>query len=466
MAGCFSIGTAPLTAIKLRISALVFFVGEWTQLDASNPGGCYSMKTRLNVRVLDRGPISAVALFVLVTLACAQSTPKSTPQSSTGVLGHHEIKLSSLPAPEVLTGPRNQSKVIPRPEGAELTLPPGFQISVFAEGELQQPRGMLQAPNGDVFVTESQPNRITILRDSNNDGKVDERFAFASGLSRPFGIALWRDYLYVGNLNGIVRFKYKPGQTQAEGEPEKIAELPGGPGHWTRNVIFNQAGTKMYVAVGSASNVNSGEPPIRAAISEYNPDGTGQRIYASGTRNPVGLAWNPTTKQLWAAVEERDLIGDELVPEYVTSIKDGGFYGWPYSYLGQNEDPRRKGERPDLVAKAIVPDVLIQAHSAVLGMVFYEGKMFPSEFQGDAFVALHGSWNRTLRTGYKIIRIKFKNGKPIGGYDDFVTGWMLGEDKAEVWGRPVGVLVLRDGSMLISDDGGHKIWRVTYSMRK
>jgi glucose/arabinose dehydrogenase len=204
---------------------------------------------------------------------------------------------------------------------------------------------------------------------------------------------------------------------------------------------------------------------MRAAISEFNPDGTGHRIYASGTRNPVGLAWNPETKQLWAAVEERDLIGDDLVPEYVTSIKEGAFYGWPYAYLGQHEDPRRKGEQPDLVKKAIVPDVLIQAHSAVLGMVFYEGKMFPADCQGDAFVALHGSWNRTSRTGYKIIRIKFKNGKPVGGYDDFVTGWMLGEDKPEVWGRPVGLLVLKDGSMLITDDGGNKIWRVTYSKK-
>ncbi len=403
----------------------------------------------------------AIALVVFVGLSCAQSSPKSsTGQSS---LSHHEIKLAELPAPEVLTGPRNNSKVIPRPEGAELNLPPGFQISVYAEGELQNPRYMAAAPNGDVFVAETQPGRITILRDTNGDGRVDERFVFATGLTRPFGMAFWREYFYVGNTDAVVRFKYKPGQTKADGAPEKIAELPSGRGHSTRNLLFNQAGTKMYVAVGSGSNVDAGEPPMRAAISEFNPDGTGHRVYASGTRNPVGLAWNPTTKQLWAAVEERDLIGDELVPEYVTSIKEGAFYGWPYAYLGQHEDPRRKGERPDLVAKAIVPDVLIQAHSAVLGMVFYEGKMFPADYKGDAFVALHGSWNRALRTGYNIIRIKFKNGKPVGGYDEFVTGWMLGEDKPEVWGRPVGLLVLKDGSMLITDDGGNKIWRVTYS---
>jgi glucose/arabinose dehydrogenase len=404
--------------------------------------------------------VVTLGLFALVGFSFAQSSMKSPSPSE---LRHYDIKLSDLPAPEVLTGPRNQSRVIPKPEDAKLAVPAGFQISVFAEGDFEQPRGMALASNGDVFVTESRANRISLLRDSNGDGRVDERFVFATGLTRPFGLAFWKDYLYVGNTNALLRFKYKSGQTKAEREPEKLADFPSVGNHWTRNVIFNSAGSKVYVAVGSASNVNAGEDPIRAAISEFNPDGTGHRIYASGTRNPVGLAFNPTTKQLWAAVEERDLIGEDLVPEYVTAIKEGAFYGWPYSYLGQHEDPRRKGERPDLVAKAIVPDVLIQAHSAVLGMCFYEGKMFPSDYQGDAFVALHGSWNRTSRTGYKIIRIKFKNGKPVGGYDDFVVGWMLGEDKPEVWGRPVGLLVLKDGSLLITDDGGHKIWRVTYS---
>lgn len=414
-------------------------------------------------RALPSLTVLLTGMVAFVGFSCAQSTMKTMSPSE---LRHYDIKLADLPAPQVLTGPRNQSRVIPKPDDAKLTVPGGFQIGVFAEGDFQQPRGMALAPNGDVFVTESQANRITILRDSNADGSVDERFVFATGLNRPFGMAFWTDYFYVGNINGVVRFKYKAGQTKAQGEPEKIADLPGGPGHWTRNVIFNQAGTKMYVSVGSASNVNAGEEPIRAAISEYHPDGSGHRIYASGTRNPVGLAFNPTTNELWAAVEERDLIGDDLVPEYVTSIKEGAFYGWPYAYLGQHEDPRRKGERPDLVAKAIVPDVLIQAHSAVLGMVFYDGKMFPSDYQGDAFVALHGSWNRASRTGYKIIRIKFKNGKPVGGYDDFVVGWMLAEDKPEVWGRPVGLLVLKDGSLLITDDGGQKIWRVSYSKGK
>lgn len=422
-----------------------------------------------SIKHFPRISVLAVGLLLLVSLCCAESpnSASDAASSSSGPneLRHYDIKVSDLPPPEVLNGPRNMSKVVPKPEGAQLSLPAGFEIGVFADGDLQQPRGMLQASNGDVLLTEPQANRITIWRDTNKDGRADERFVFAMGLTRPYGLAFWRDYLYVGNTNGIVRFKYKPGQTKAEGEPEKIADLPGGPGHWTRNVIFNQAGTKMYVAVGSASNVSAGEPPIRAAISEFNPDGTGHRIYASGTRNPVGLAWNPTTKQLWAAVEERDLIGNDLVPEYVTSIKEGAFYGWPYAYIGSHEDPRRKGERPDLVAQTVVPDVLIQAHSAVLGMVFYEDKMFPSDYRGDAFVALHGSWNREPRTGYKIIRIKFKDGMPVGGYDDFVVGWMLGEDKPEVWGRPVSLLVLKDGSLLISDDGGNKIWRVRYKKK-
>jgi glucose/arabinose dehydrogenase len=261
-----------------------------------------------------------------------------------------------------------------------------------------------------------------------------------------------------------VRFKYKAGQTKAEGAPEKIATLPGEGyrEHWTRTVIFSPDRKKMYVSVGSKSNVDVEPDPMRATISEYNPDGTGHRIYASGVRNAIGMAFYPGTRTLWAAVQERDIIGDDLVPDFVTSIKEGGFYGWPFAYIGQNEDPRRKGERADLVAKTIVPDVLIQAHSAVLGLLFYEGRMFPSEYRNDAFVALHGSWNRAKRTGYKIIRIRFKNGKPVGGYDDFLTGWMLGEDKPEVWGRPVGLLVLKDGSMLITDDGANKIWRVTY----
>ena len=412
-----------------------------------------------------------VLLSVTAWLACAQSGSKNAaaPADTPGELRHYNITVADLPPPEVQRGPVNPSRVIAKPTEAKLTLPPGFEVSTYAEGNFDRPRWLALAPNGDVFVAESEGKRISILRDANGDGTVEQRFVFAEGLNAPFGMAFWKDYLYVGNNNAVIRFKYKAGQTKADGAPEKVADLPGNGyrEHWTRNLIFNADGSKLYVTVGSKTNVDAGEEPMRAAISEFNPDGTGQRIYASGTRNPIGLGWNPRTRQLWAAVQERDLIGNDLVPDYVTSITDGAFYGWPYAYVGPHEDPRRKGEQPDLVKKTVVPDVLIQAHSAVLGLVFYEGKMFPEEYRGDAFVALHGSWNRQPRTGYKIVRIHFdKNGKPVGGYDDFLTGWMLGPDRPEVWGRPVGLLVLKDGSLLVADDGAMKIWRVSYRKPK
>ncbi len=410
-----------------------------------------------------------MALSLFTVSACAQNASKeakSNGEANASTLKHYDIKLTDLPPPEVQRGPVNFSKVIPRPEGAQLQMPAGFSVIEYAT-DLAKPRWLALAPNGDVFVSESEANRIIVLRDTNKDGKADERFTFAEGLARPFGMAFWNNYFYTGNTNAVTRYKYKAGQTKAEGAAEKLIDLPmnGYREHWTRNILFSPDSKKLYVTVGSKTNVDAGEEPMRAAITEINADGTGQRLYASGLRNPLRLAFNPTTKQLWAAVQERDLIGNDLVPDYVTSVKDAGFYGWPYSYIGSNIDPRRKGERDDLAKTAIVPDVLLQAHSAVLGLVFYEGKMFPSDYQGDAFAALHGSWNRDKRTGYKIIRIRFKNGKPVGGYDDFITGWMLGEDRPEVWGRPVGLLVLQDGSMLIADDGGNKIWRVSYQAR-
>lgn len=416
--------------------------------------------------------LSACALMLHLALlsACAQkpsgssapTTAKTEPQAS--ALKHYEIKPADLPPPNDTPDAENPPRVVPPPADARLNLPPGFKISTFAEkGDFKRPRWMALAPNGDVFVADHTANSVFILRDTDGDGVAETRFTFASNLNLPFGMAFWRDYFYVANTNAIVRFRYKPGQTKAEGEAEKVADLPGKGyrEHWTRNIMFSPDGTKLYATVGSESNV-SVEPEPRAAILEFNPDGTGRRILATGTRNPIGLAFRPGTRALWAAVQERDRLGDDLVPDYVTAIQAGGFYGWPYAYADQKEDPRRKGERPDLVKKTLVPDVLIQAHSAVLGLVFYDGEAFPEEYRGDAFVALHGSWNRSKRTGYKIIRIRFKDGKPIGGYDDFLTGWMLDENKPEVWGRPVGLLVLKDGSMLITDDGANKIWRVSY----
>jgi glucose/arabinose dehydrogenase len=449
----------------------------------------FLMALRLKV-VMNKKAISIKSVCLLwlsamsFQMACAQSPRRlSPPQTAAGeasassrepqainsqsALKHYDISPASLPPPNSSPDATNNPDVIPRPSDAQLLMPPGFAINTFAEGGFRRARWMALAPNGDVFVADADADSIFILRGMKEDGTARERFTFATGLNKPFGMAFWKDYFYVGNTDSVVRFRYKSGQTQADGAPEKIADLPGRGyrEHWTRNVIFNPEGTKMYVTIGSESNV-SVEPEPRASILEFNPDGTGRREFATGTRNPIGLDFNSSTKAFWAAVQERDRLGDDLAPDFVTQIKDGGFYGWPYSYAGQMVDPRRKGERPDLVKKSLVPDVLIQAHSAVLGLTFYQGQMFPQEYRGDAFVALHGSWNRTKRTGYKIIRIRFRDGRPVGGYDDFIAGWMLDENRKEVWGRPVGLLVLKDGSMLITDDGANKIWRVTYTGNK
>jgi glucose/arabinose dehydrogenase len=324
---------------------------------------------------------------------------------------------------------------------------------------------MALAPNGDVFVADSRANSIIVLRDKNKDGTAEERFTFAENLSQPFGMAFHKDWFYVANTDSVVRFRYKSGQTKAESAPEKIIELTKGGynQHWTRNILFSPDGKKLFVSIGSETNVSVEADPRRAAISVYDPDGKNHRIYAAGLRNPIGLAWNPKTGELWTAVNERDGLGDDLVPDYVTSVKENGFYGFPFAYIGPNEEPRRKGENPALVKKTIVPDVLVTSHSAALGIVFYDKKMFPKDYQGDAFVALHGSWNRQKLTGYKIIRIRFENGKlKSNSYEDFVSGWLPDENSNEVWGRPVGLLVNSDGSLLITDDGARKIWRVSY----
>ncbi|MBI1760384.1 MAG: sorbosone dehydrogenase family protein [Acidobacteria bacterium] len=421
-----------------------------------------------------RGMFLAVAMLAagLQQSAVAQ-TQKNTPA---GKPQRIVIKPDGLPKPFATESVRNSPKVVKAPAGATLSVPAGFDVSVYADGDFKAPRYLIEGPNGDVFVSDSYGDVVYLLRDANKDGKIDnatERFTFATGLKRPFGMAIQKvgaqNYFYVGNTDSIVRFKYEIGATKVEGTAEKLIDLPTG-GHWTRTILFSKDGKKMYIAVGSGSNVNAGEPEIRAAINEYNPDGSGHRIFAAGIRNPVGLAWNPFSKaangELWTAVNERDLLGDDLVPEYATSVKDGAFYGWPYAYMGQNEDPRRKGENPALVAKTIVPDVLIEPHAAALGIIFYTGKMFPKEYQGDAFVALHGSWNRKERSGYKIIRIPFEKGKPEGGYENFLTGWVPDKMGLEVWGRPVALVMLRDGSLLVSDDGGNKVWRVTYGGKK
>jgi glucose/arabinose dehydrogenase len=371
-------------------------------------------------------------------------------------------QLPKLAEPFATPSVRNNVQIVAKPDASQLKAPAGFEVSLYAEN-LRAPRTMLLAPNGDVFVAQSGPGSVTILRDANNDGTPETRSTYAQGLSGVFGMALHDGYLYLGRTDSIVRYKYAPGDSEAKGTPEKLVDMPTG-GHSTRNIIFSRDGKKMYVAVGSQSNKNAGEPPIRAAISEYNPDGTGQRIYASGLRNPVGLALQPGTDIIWTSVNERDTLGDDLVPDYITSVKDGAFYGWPYSYIGSNPDPEHVGKMPDLVRRALVPDVLITAHSAAVSVNFYTGTQFPQRYRNGAFVGLHGSWNRSKVSGYRIGFVPFQNGKPSGPIEDFVTGWIVdGGTPATAWGRPVGTLVMRDGSMLVADDAGNKIWKVRYT---
>ncbi len=416
--------------------------------------------------------IAAITVILFATAFIAVCQPSQPSQSNrlprivnVDRSAVHRIAPASLPKPFETESARRESRQVAQPANAALTLPKGFKINVFAEGDFREPRWMALAPNGDVFLADSRANSVIVLQDKNKDGVAEERFVFSNELSQPFGMAFHKDWFYVANTDSVVRFRYKNGQIKADGPPEKIVELTEGGynQHWTRNILFAPDGSKMFVSIGSASNVQPETDARRAAISVYDPDGKNHRIYASGLRNPIGLAWNPKTGELWTAVNERDGLGDDLVPDYVTSVKEGGFYGWPYSYIGQNEEPRRKGENPELGRKAIVPDVLITSHSAALGVQFYTGKMFPAEYQGDALVALHGSWNRQKLTGYKIIRVRFKDGRLVGNsYEDFVTGWLPDENSNEVWGRPVGLLVAADGSLLITDDGANKIWRVSY----
>jgi glucose/arabinose dehydrogenase len=393
------------------------------------------------------------------------------------------LSIQQLPEPFETPWNRASPSIVEAPAGAELSVPPGFDVSVFAEG-LSNPRRMALAPNGDVFVTESRAGEIIVLRDADGDGRAERREIFATGLERPFGMAFHDGFLYVGNNDAVVRFPYAPGQLQARGLPEHVVDLPvssdaldtdtaerlgidvsrtRGFNHWTRNLIFAPDGRKMYVSVGSATNAMPGNDPRRAAINEYDADGSGRRVFAGGLRNPVPLAFYPGSTTLWTAVHERDHLGDELAPDYVTSVTDGGFYGWPYAYIGPNPEPILNGARPDLVEKTIVPDVLLPAHAAPMGMAFYTGDQFPEAYRNSAFVALHGSINRLDLVGYSLVRIPFDSGRPSGPPEDFLTGFIVRDDEEkEVWGRPVDVLQSADGALLISDDAGNRIFRVWY----
>lgn len=390
-----------------------------------------------------------------------------------GVRRH--ITVESLPQPYATRSVQNDAHWIPRPANAWPQAPKGFQVDALATG-FQNPRYVTDAPNGDIFVVESKPGRVKIIRAAEASNKEAPASVFTEGLTQPFGIAFYPPgpnprYVYVANTNSVVRFPYQNGDTKARGSAETVvSDISGGGrlhggGHWTRDIKFSLDGKKMYVSVGSLTNdlENPSATPIearRARIFVFNPDGSDEQVYAYGIRNAVGLSVNPVTGQLWCSVNERDELGDHLPPDYITHVQPGGFYGWPWFYLGPNQDPRHPGAHPELRDKVTVPDVLVQSHSASLGMCFYTGTQFPKEYKLDGFAAEHGSWNRRRRTGYKVIRVPMQNGKATGEYEDFLTGFVTPE--GEVWGRPVCVAVAKDGSLLVTDDGSNTLWRVRY----
>ncbi len=416
-----------------------------------------------------------------VAAAAKPDTVKATTLTGAAALGdwttdapgvRRRITLRELPAaystPSVDRGPR----IVPKPDGAWPKVPVGFVLTEYA-ADFDNPRQITTAPNGDIFVVESNPGRVKVLRDTKGTGKPESVGVFAGDLVKPFGIAFYPPgpnprYVYIGNTDSVVRFPYKNGDLKASGMAETIVDnLPGGGqlrggGHWTRDVKFSSDGKRMFVSVGSLTNVHEKdvEEDRRADILVFTPEGKNERIFASGIRNAVGLAVHPVTGQLWASVNERDGLGDDLVPDYVTHVEEGGFYGWPWFYMGGHADERAVNPRPELKDKVLTPDVLLQSHMASLGMTFYTGKQFPKEYALEGFAAEHGSWNRAHRTGYKVVRIPMQDGKATGEFEDFVTGFVTLD--GDVWGRPVGVTVANDGALLFTDDIQNKIWRVAY----
>lgn len=396
---------------------------------------------------------SGAILVILTAAAVAWQMPSEQPTAS------------NLPPPYATPAADNHATVVPKPAGSELHVPAGFRVDPWAEG-FAMPRFLLQGERGEILLADtgnsqegSHQGVIYVFA----GGNPAKRKALIRNLSRPYGLALWRNYLYVGEDDSIKRYPYDSNKLTV-GPGEEVISLKGlTADHWTRSLLFDRQGNKLYVGVGSGSNVATGEDPRRAAINRYNPDGSGHELYAEGLRNPIGLHWYPGTDTLWAAVQERDDLGDDLVPDYFTHIEQGAFYGWPYSYIGQNVDPRIKEQKPELVAKAKVPDVLLPSHVAVLDFTFYTGQQFPEEYRGGAFLAFHGSWNRAKRTGYEVAFVPFRDGKPSGPPQDFLTGWMTFPESRNVWGRPVAVFQMTDGSLLVTDDGGKKIWRILHS---
>lgn len=428
----------------------------------------------------------------LLFLSCKENKNQTASGTDQVVTKTDTLK---LPAPDEKSAKNKFSNVIGWPAGKAPTAPEGFTVTRFAEG-IKSPRNMIQAANGDIFVVLSNSertktekikndisgksdaevggksaNRIILYRDANKDGIPESSSVFLDNLNQPYGMLIIKDKFYVANTDGLWVYPYQEGETKITKPGKKIVSLPAGGynNHWTRNLIANKDQSKIYISVGSGSNVgeNGMEYEVRRAnILEVNPNGSGEKIYAAGLRNPVGMSWNPSTGELWTVVNERDELGDELVPDYLTSVKQNAFYGWPYAYFGKNEDPRRKGEKPDLVAKTIVPDVPLGAHTASLGLSFYTGNQFPGKYKNGAFIGQHGSWNRSSLVGYQVAFVPFANGKASGSYQPFLTGFIANEAKGDVYGRPVGVLQIADGSLLVADDVSGIVWRVAYAKKK
>lgn len=428
-----------------------------------------------------------LAISILAITASCSSKAIRESQGTNGSDTSSAGNLDSLAA--ISESHMKFSKVIGWKDGQTPTAPAGFVVTRFAEG-IKSPRQCYVAPNGDVLIVLSNSERsvkdkilgtvvgqsasevggksantIMLYRDKDGDGIAETKTTFLSNLNQPFGMLIIGDKFYVANTDGLWMYPYQSGSTKIEQAGKKILALPAGGynNHWTRNLIASADNAKIYITVGSGSNVGENgmnEEVRRANILEINSDGSGERIFASGLRNPVGIDWNPVTSELWTAVNERDGLGDDLVPDYITSVKENAFYGWPYSYFGKHEDPRRKGENPTLVAKAVVPDYALAPHSASLGLAFYKGNQFPEQYKNGAFIGQHGSWNRSEFAGYKVVFVPFKDGKPNGKERDFLTGFVVGDGGKDVHGRPVGVTVAKDGALLVADDGAGIVWRV------
>lgn len=454
--------------------------------------------TTMPITVPSASDREALVAYLATLSAAEPASSASTPPAASrgddyrtdapGV--RRRVLLSQLPAPFETPSAHNGPTVIARPEGAQPRVPSGFVVDRFA-ADLEQPRQIRLAPNGDVFVSESAAGRVRVLRAADGARTSELVETFATGLTRPFGLAFFPPgpdprWLYVANTNSIVRFPYRLGDLHAGGAPEtivgKLVDTEGG--HWTRDIVFSPDGARMFVSIDSGSNVAQGMPPRsgaeavaweqthgvgaswgsetdRADVLVFDPTGGQRRTFATGIRNCVGMAIRPGSGDLWCATNERDELGDDLVPDYVTRVREGAFYGWPWYYLGANEDPRHAGERPDLAGRATVPDVLLPAHSASLGIAFYDAKAFPVEYRGDLFAAFHGSWNRAARRGPKVVRIRLRHGVPTGEIEDFMTGFVV--DDTSVWARPVGVAIAHDGALLVTEDGNGSIWRVAYA---